>query len=134
MTARHDAQLRVAALHPPLPELFAALRASVGEPAADPVDAAIQAGVEAARAAGVPVADPDLAYARSLAAGDPTRARNAGVLAAVRDAEGWQAVQRFGDPWCPSSGCYGRDGAVVEGGAPPFAEDCNCSAEPAQVR
>ncbi|HEX8002465.1 MAG TPA: hypothetical protein VF519_07200 [Mycobacteriales bacterium] len=91
MSARRDAQLRVRALHPPLPVLFALLR----EPGPD---------------------------------------RDAALLAALRSADGWEAVQRFGDPWCPSPGCYGRDGAVLTGAAPPFADDCNCSVEPRAVR
>ncbi|HEU0132596.1 MAG TPA: hypothetical protein VFQ85_16550 [Mycobacteriales bacterium] len=62
-------------------------------------------------------------------------ARNAGVVEAVRGAEGWAARQRFGDPYCPRSGCYGRDGAelteeiVAAEGVPPFDDTCNCHVE-----
>jgi hypothetical protein len=188
MTPREEAALRVRTLHPPLPSLFAALRASLGAPSApaaappaatpasapatpeppaahrapeppappeppppapappeptptpeatpasDPLDGAVHDGIAAARAAGVPVGDVDLPYARRLAAGDPARARNAGILAAVRTADGWAAAQRFGEPWCPSPGCYGRDGSLLDDAVPPFADDCNCRAEPTQVR
>jgi hypothetical protein len=153
MTPREEAALRVAALHPPLPRIFAMLRAGlredgppppaaaapvvapvVAEPEPDPLLRHVREGVEAARAAGVPDGDVDLDAALALAAGDPARARNAGVLAAVRAADGWEAVQRFGAPWCPSPGCYGRDGSVLGDAVPPFADDCNCRAEPTQVR
>ncbi|HEV2889029.1 MAG TPA: hypothetical protein VGX28_01495 [Frankiaceae bacterium] len=156
MNARRDAMLRVRGLHPPLPALFALLRGTpppeaapdtapdtapvAGVEPADPADPAdsldepLLAGFEAARAAGVPVGEPDLDAARALAAGDPARARNAAVVASASAAPGWEAYQRFGDPWCPSPGCYGRDGAPLTGTAPPFAEDCNCSAEPRRVR
>jgi hypothetical protein len=66
-------------------------------------------------------------------------ARSAGVLEAVRGADGWQAVQRFGDPHCPRPGCYGRDGApitdavVAAEGLPPFGDGCNCHADPAPI-
>lgn len=114
MNARHDAQLRVRALHPPLSEIFATLR---GAPAPDPAPAPGPAPVD------------DAAAAREAA-----RARNAGVIASVREADGWIAVQRFGEPWCPSPGCYGRNGAELGDTPPPFADDCNCSAEAVQVR
>lgn len=65
---------------------------------------------------------------------DDATTRNAAVLAAVRDLPGWEARQRFGDPWCPSEGCYGRDGAVLSDAAPPFGPACNCSVEPRRVR
>lgn len=132
-TPREDAARRVAALHPPLPRIFASLRETFGS-APDPVDVAIREGVSAARAAGVPAHDVDVEWARSVAGGDLARARNAGVLAAVHGPDGWVAVQRFGERWCPSPGCYGRDGAMLADEAPPFAFDCNCSAEPVQVR
>lgn len=124
----------------------------------DVLTAASRTGARTARDAGVP-GDDDVdasdallvvlaPYAAAVASGDDAPpspellerlravARNAGVVAAAR-AGGWTAVQRFGDPWCPRSGCYGRDGApltddlVREEGVPPYGDGCNCSAEPA---
>jgi hypothetical protein len=85
-------------------------------------------------------------YARAVVAGgaaDPPPdllarlrgvVRSAGVVAASR-AGGGVAVQRFGEPWCPRDGCYGRDGAplddawVAAEGLPPYGDGCNCSAQ-----
>ena len=128
------------------------------------IAAAVRAGARDARDAGVPT-DGDIGTDRAVeavlaalapyaeavaAAGEPPPpdpellarirgiARSAGVVEAVRGT-GWSAVQRFGDPWCPRSGCYGKDGAVLtdervaEEGFPPYGDGCNCVAEPADL-
>jgi hypothetical protein len=63
-------------------------------------------------------------------------ARSAGVVAAVEGTD-WRVVQRFGTPYCPRWGCYGRDGSVLDAariadeGLPPYGDGCNCHAEAA---
>lgn len=127
-----------------------------------PVSDAVQAGAESARAAGVPGDAPVPAnrameavltvlmpYAAAVAAGDAEPpagladriravARSAGVVEAVTGTP-WSAVQRFGDPYCPRTACYGRNGSLLtearveHEGFPPYGDGCNCTAVPADL-
>ena len=159
---RAEAAARVRTAYPPLPQIFAALRAALGAPesapppppepepvapGSNPADVAldaVRAGVEAARAAGVPDTgvDVDDVAADLLDIEDLDRlraiGRSVGVVAAVRDTS-WSVVQRFGNPWCPRSACYGRNGSLLTDariateGYPPYGDGCNCTAEPADL-
>jgi hypothetical protein len=135
----------------PADPLAVALAAAATEPGLSEDDLVLRLALAVEDTVGVDSLDVLLAvlqpYAATLVAGTspdlpadlPARlrgvARSAAVVAATRSA-GRTAVQRFGDPYCPRPGCYGRDGAplddawVAANGLPPYGDGCNCTATP----
>lgn len=152
--ARDEALARIAATHRPVAAIIADLRGDTGStPARGGDDARPPAAAETPvvprpadpappaedMSAPVDTAPPQRDMSAPGVAGQVADAAEADPAAELRRvvedalAAGRTPRQRFGEPYCPSPGCYGRDYRALDAeilaaeGVPPYASDCNCT-------